>query len=185
MPDPLPQRLTHKERISWDRVVREISVLRENRPFVRLVSAWFVNGLANGIPSALFLLFLEHRLQADAGQKASELFDVVNERNEVTGQLTRGEVHARGLLHRAVHIFVVNRRGEVFLQKRSHLKDVAPLRWDSSAAGHLDAADADLARTALQIVTSHAEADAVDSAGDECGLALKIGHMLFLFRLAG
>lgn len=31
------------------------------------------------------------------------------------------------------------------------------------AAGHLDAADADLARTALQIVTSHAEADAVVS----------------------
>lgn len=83
----------------------------------------------------------EQRLQADAGQKASELFDVVNERNEVTGQLTRGEVHARGLLHRAVHIFVINRRGEVFLQKRSHLKDVAPLKWDSSAAGHLDAGE--------------------------------------------
>ena len=74
----------------------------------------------------------------DAGQKAGELFDVVNERNEVTGQLPRGEVHARGLLHRAVHVFVLNSRGEIFLQKRSHLKDVAPLKWDSSAAGHLD-----------------------------------------------
>lgn len=80
----------------------------------------------------------EQRRSADAGQKASELFDVVNERNEVVGQLTRGEVHAKGLLHRAVHVFVLNSRGEVFLQKRSHLKDVSPLKWDSSAAGHLD-----------------------------------------------
>lgn len=80
----------------------------------------------------------EQRKSVDAGQKASEMFDVVNERNEVTGQLTRGEVHARGLLHRAVHVFVVNARGEIYLQKRSHLKDVSPLKWDSSAAGHLD-----------------------------------------------
>lgn len=80
----------------------------------------------------------EERQTADAGQKASEIFDVVNERNEVIGQKTRGEVHAQGLLHRAVHVFVINARGDVFLQMRSHLKDVSPLKWDSSAAGHLD-----------------------------------------------
>ncbi|HYF37430.1 MAG TPA: 16S rRNA (adenine(1518)-N(6)/adenine(1519)-N(6))-dimethyltransferase RsmA, partial [Prosthecobacter sp.] len=80
----------------------------------------------------------EQRSGADLGQKATEMFDVVNERNEVTGQLPRGEVHARGLLHRAVHVFVINSRGEIFLQKRSHLKDVSPLKWDSSAAGHLN-----------------------------------------------
>ena len=80
----------------------------------------------------------EGRAEQDRGQRASELFDVVDEHNRITGQLTRGEVHARGLRHRAVHVFVLNRRGEVYLQKRSHLKDVHPLVWDSSAAGHLD-----------------------------------------------
>lgn len=80
----------------------------------------------------------EKRVSADAGQKATEMFDVVDEANRVTGQLPRGEVHARGHLHRAVHVFIFNPRGDVFLQKRSHLKDVAPLKWDSSAAGHLD-----------------------------------------------
>ena len=80
----------------------------------------------------------EGRQSADAGQKATEMFDVVNERNEVIGQKPRGEVHAQGLLHRAVHVFVINPRGDVFLQMRSHLKDVSPLKWDSSAAGHLD-----------------------------------------------
>ncbi len=36
-----------------------------NRPFLRLLSAWFLNGIANGIPAALFFLYLEHGLGAD------------------------------------------------------------------------------------------------------------------------
>lgn len=83
----------------------------------------------------------EGRVEADAGQRASEVFDVVDERDEVVEQRTRGEVHALGLRHRAVHVLVFNRRGEVFLQQRSHLKDVSPLAWDSSAAGHLDSGE--------------------------------------------
>ena len=35
-----------------------------NRPFIRLLSAWFVNGLANGLPAVLFPLYLEHALEA-------------------------------------------------------------------------------------------------------------------------
>lgn len=80
----------------------------------------------------------EQRHEEDRGQKATEMFDVVNERNEVVEQRPRSEVHAKGLLHRAVHVFVFNKKGEVYLQKRSHLKDAHPLVWDSSAAGHLD-----------------------------------------------
>lgn len=71
-------------------------------------------------------------------QRLDEIFDVVNERDEVIGQCTRGEVHRLGLRHRAVHVLVFNRRGEVFLQKRSMLKDTFPGAWDSSASGHLD-----------------------------------------------
>jgi len=67
-----------------------------------------------------------------------EIFDVVNERDEVIGQAPRREVHARGLLHRAVHVLVFNARGEVFLQKRSMLKDSAKGKWDSSSSGHVD-----------------------------------------------
>jgi isopentenyl-diphosphate delta-isomerase len=67
-----------------------------------------------------------------------EIFDVVNEHDEVIGQNTRREVHARGLWHRAVHGLVFNSRGEIFLQKRSLNKDIAAGKWDSSASGHLD-----------------------------------------------
>ncbi|MEZ0276385.1 MAG: 16S rRNA (adenine(1518)-N(6)/adenine(1519)-N(6))-dimethyltransferase RsmA, partial [Roseimicrobium sp.] len=44
----------------------------------------------------------ENRHEEDRGQKASEIFDVVDASNQVTGQATRGEVHAKGLWHRAV-----------------------------------------------------------------------------------
>jgi len=67
-----------------------------------------------------------------------EIFDVVNERDEVIGQAPRKEVHARRLWHRAVHVLVFNSRGEVFLQKRSLKKDTAAGKWDSSSSGHLD-----------------------------------------------
>lgn len=69
---------------------------------------------------------------------ADEIFDVVNERDEVIGQATRAEVHRLGLKHRAVHVLVFNRSGQVFLQKRSMSKDRQPGLWDSSASGHLD-----------------------------------------------
>lgn len=73
---------------------------------------------------------------------SEEIFDVVNERDEVTGQAPRWEVHARGLWHRAVHVLVFNARGEVFLQKRSLKKDTAAGLWDSSSSGHVDTGEA-------------------------------------------
>lgn len=70
-----------------------------------------------------------------------EWFDVVNERDEVVGRATRREVHARGLLHRAVHVLVFDGMGRVFLQKRSMKKDMCPGLWDSSCSGHLDSGE--------------------------------------------
>lgn len=72
---------------------------------------------------------------------SEEVFDVVNERDEVVGCQTRGEVHRLGLLHRAVHVLVFNSRGEIFLQKRSMKKDRQPGLWDSSASGHVDSGE--------------------------------------------
>jgi isopentenyldiphosphate isomerase len=70
-----------------------------------------------------------------------EIFDVVNDRDEVIGRQPRSEVHRLGLKHRAVHVFVFNSRGQVFLQKRSPKKDRQPGVWDSSASGHVDAGE--------------------------------------------
>ena len=69
---------------------------------------------------------------------SEEIFDVVNERDEVVDHRPRSEVHRLKLRHRAVHVLVFNRAGDLFLQKRSMRKDCFPGTWDSSASGHLD-----------------------------------------------
>ena len=43
--------------------------------------------------------------------------------------------------HRAVHILIFNPAGDLYLQQRSRWKDRHPLKWDTSAAGHLIAAE--------------------------------------------
>jgi isopentenyl-diphosphate Delta-isomerase len=75
------------------------------------------------------------------GQNLDELFDVVDEQDGIIGQRARREVHRLGLRHRAVHLLVVNRAGQVFLHKRSMTKDLFPGYWDSSAAGHVGAGE--------------------------------------------
>jgi len=72
---------------------------------------------------------------------SEEIFDVVNEQDEVIGRQPRSEVHRLGLLHRATHVLVFNARGQVFLQKRSMRKDRQPGVWDSSASGHVDSGE--------------------------------------------
>ncbi len=66
-----------------------------------------------------------------------EWFDVVDQEDRVIGQAPRSEVHARHLVHRAVHIFLFNGRGEFLLHLRSAEKDEYPLTYTSSASGHL------------------------------------------------
>lgn len=72
---------------------------------------------------------------------SEEIFDVVDEQDCVVGQAPRSVVHARKLLHRAVHIFAFNSRGELLLQLRSATKDEFPLCYTSSASGHLGAGE--------------------------------------------
>ena len=77
----------------------------------------------------------------EPAQRDDEIFDVVDVLDRVISQATRREVHDQGLLHRAVHILILNSSGEVFLQKRSMAKDTHPNCWASSASGHLDAGE--------------------------------------------
>lgn len=69
---------------------------------------------------------------------ATESLDAVDENDQVVATLPRREIHAAKRLHRAVHVFVRNKAGEIYLQFRSHLKDSHPRKWDSSASGHVD-----------------------------------------------
>ena len=71
----------------------------------------------------------------------SEIYDVVNEQDRVIGKATRREIHQKHLLHRSIHILVFNSNKQLFLQKRSMLKDENPGLWDTSSAGHVDSGE--------------------------------------------
>lgn len=91
---------------------------------------------------------------------SDEIFDIVDDRDQVIGQCPRGEVHRLGHKHRAVHVLVFNAKGDVFLQKRSMSKDTHPGVWDSSSSGHLDCGE-------------DYDACAIRELREEIGLALK------------
>ncbi len=76
-----------------------------------------------------------------AATDPAEEFAVVDENDRVIGTAPRGEVHGNNLRHRAVHLLIFNRVGELLLQKRSPWKDRHPNVWDSSAAGHVGAGE--------------------------------------------
>jgi isopentenyldiphosphate isomerase len=75
-----------------------------------------------------------------------EHFDILDEAGNRTGvRRPRSEVHALGLLHRAVHVWIFcAETGEVVLQRRAACKDSWPDRWDISSAGHVSAGDESL-----------------------------------------
>lgn len=77
----------------------------------------------------------------EEGQGDGEMLAIVDDNDKVIGAERRDVIHRDGLKHRAVHIFAFNKNGEIFLQKRSRLKDKCPGLWDSSAAGHVDAGE--------------------------------------------
>lgn len=71
-----------------------------------------------------------------------ELFDILDENDNVIGKATRGEVHGNPtLIHRSVAVAVFNRKGELFLQQRSATKDTDPLLWTVSCSGHVELGD--------------------------------------------
>ncbi len=72
----------------------------------------------------------------------NEQFPVVDKNDRIRGCASRSEVHGNNLRHRAVHILIFNQAGEVYLQQRSRWKDRHPLKWDSSASGHVSTGEA-------------------------------------------
>ncbi len=70
--------------------------------------------------------------------RSDELLDLVDERGETVGTVRRGDCHGDpSLAHRAVHVFVKNSAGELFLQKRATSKRIQPGKWDTSVGRHL------------------------------------------------
>ncbi|MDR0461819.1 MAG: NUDIX domain-containing protein [Christensenellaceae bacterium] len=71
-----------------------------------------------------------------------ELFDVLNENGEFTGEtISREKAHVDGTYHRAVVLFLVNSKKQVLLQKRSLSKKKWGGYWDVTSGGHVEAGE--------------------------------------------
>lgn len=67
-----------------------------------------------------------------------ELFDLVNEEDEVIGTITRFQAHHNpNLFHRSIGVLVYNDQNQLFMQKRSSTKDMDPNLWSISSTGHV------------------------------------------------
>lgn len=68
-----------------------------------------------------------------------EMLEIVDARGRIIGLEPRSRCHGNPLLtHRAVHVFVRDRDGRYFLQKRAKTKKIQPGKWDTSVGGHVD-----------------------------------------------
>ena len=71
-----------------------------------------------------------------------ELIDVVDEENNLLKiQKMKSEAHAKGLWHRAAHVWIYNSEGKVMLQFRAKNKLLFPAVWDISVGGHVAAGE--------------------------------------------
>ena len=66
-----------------------------------------------------------------------DLVDIVDESGRVVGTVTRAEMRARNLRHRAVGVLVRTAGGDVVVHRRSDWKDVWPGYWDLAFGGVL------------------------------------------------
>ena len=97
-----------------------------------------------------------------------EIIDIVNEKNEVVGAAPRKGIHNTKLMHRSIHMFLLNPDGRIWLEKRALTTDTFPGYYNSSAAGHISQGESYL---------EGAQREVVEELGIE-GLNLKQVHML-------
>lgn len=69
-------------------------------------------------------------------KELKELLDIIDQTGRVIGKSPRSKVYKEGLLHSAVNIIIVNKKGQIFIQRRSP-KKLLPLYWDISASEHV------------------------------------------------
>ena len=124
------QKLLREDVPDWEMAARAGGFNLKARAEELSLGQWI--GLAN---------FAGRTEEMAAAADPSEQFAVVDRGDRVIGAASRATVHGNNFLHRAVHILLFNDAGELFLQKRSQLKDRHPGLWDSSAAGHVDAGE--------------------------------------------
>jgi isopentenyldiphosphate isomerase len=100
-----------------------------------------------------------------------EHIDILDNKGDKTREIaTYDEVHETGLIHRAVHVWILNFKNEILLQKREKKRRAYPNYYDISISGHVSAG-----QTSLEAAQCEAE--------EELGLKISESQFLYLFTL--
>ena len=79
-----------------------------------------------------------------------ELIDILDADGNMTRKTAmKSEAHKNGWFHQTVHIWFYTSDSKVLLQQRGKEKDVYPLLWDVSVAGHIGAGE-DIIESAIR-----------------------------------
>lgn len=73
-----------------------------------------------------------------------ELLNIYNDNLEVIGVMPRDEIHRKGLKHKVVHCWVIQKERDdafIYFQQRSYNKSDFPGMYDIACAGHVDAGE--------------------------------------------
>ncbi len=124
-------KLIREEGVDWETIAAELGLDPRARAEELSLEQWIA------LTNCVAPISPERR-----DHEPEEQFQVVDQSDVPVGAAPRSQVHANNLLHRAIHVLILNPSGEVFLQLRSPSKDRHPLKWDSSAAGHVNVGEA-------------------------------------------
>ena len=70
-------------------------------------------------------------------ETTGEMLPVIEQNGEVIGQASRTYCHKARLLHPVVHLHLIDRFGNLYLQKRALSKENWPGCWDTAVGGHV------------------------------------------------
>jgi isopentenyl-diphosphate Delta-isomerase len=100
-----------------------------------------------------------------------EYVDLLDSSGRPVGKMKpKSDVHRDGDWHSAAHVWILNREGQILIQRRSPTKENWPNLWDVSVAGHISAGERPV------------EA-ALREAKEELGVTLAPGECRFLFTI--
>jgi isopentenyl-diphosphate Delta-isomerase len=101
-----------------------------------------------------------------------EYVDLLDSSGRPTGRRKpKLEVHRDGDWHGAAHVWILNTKGQILIQRRSPTKENWPDLWDVSVAGHISAGEEPVAAARRETQ-------------EELGITLDPGECLYLFTVA-
>ncbi|MEI6529402.1 MAG: NUDIX domain-containing protein [Candidatus Falkowbacteria bacterium] len=100
----------------------------------------------------------------------SELLNIVDDNDEIIGEVSREEIHRLGLRHREIHVYFVTPSRELILQHRAKNKDTYPDLLDATVGGHVE--------------IGHSYEDTVlKECEEETGIKLELSDLIFIDKI--